>query len=67
MMSNSSKKLEDLSEGYTHVDTALPEKDGVYDVIYHCGSMSISYKKMQSNFRKGKFTRWDWDYVVMWK
>ncbi len=64
------KKLDDIdTNNYTHVNDQLPIEDGLYDVIFHCGSMSISYKIMRVKFKvnKGVFARSDWDYVIMWK
>ncbi len=62
------KTLEELdTNDYTHIDDNLPQEDGTYDCIFRCGSMSISYKKMPAKFRRGQFTRWDWDHVIMWK
>ncbi len=64
------KNLDEIdTSDYINVDDHLPTEDGVYDVIFQCGSMSISYKPMQAKFRvnRGTFTRWDWDHVIMWK
>ena len=64
-MSKSLKELD--TRDYVHIDDGMPTEDATYDVIYHCGSMSVSYKKMESRFRNNQFSRWDWDYVIMWK
>lgn len=63
------KKLEEIKDLflYISVEKELPMKDGMYDVIMHCGSMSIYFQKAQQFFRKGKFQRHDWNYVIYWK
>lgn len=59
-------EIEDLKT-YISVEENLPDKDGVYDTIMHCGSMSVYFRKTENMFRKGRFQKFDWDYVVYWK
>ena len=62
------KKLEDfLADGYIPAEDKLPFKDGRYQVIWHTGSMSPKLKEGYALFTRGKFPRFDWDYVAAWK
>jgi hypothetical protein len=69
MKYHNTKELSSLikTQNYIDVNVRLPKDDGSYDVIWHVGSMSPKLKEGESLFRKGQFSRYDWDYVVAWK
>lgn len=57
-----------LADGWISVDDKLPEKDGVYETIIHQGSITIKFSEpTRLLFRRGKFPRMDWNYVIFWK
>ncbi len=53
--------------GWISVEDRLPEEDGIYDCLWHCGSMSPYTREEPCWFRKGRFSRRDWNYVTHWK
>jgi hypothetical protein len=55
------------SKNYINVDKDMPRESGAYDVIWQVGSMSPKLREGEALFRRGQFSRYDWNYVVAWR